>query len=275
MTIPIGSDITTAAVETARGLTRLGVPVFTARLTPKGDPIPPRGWQGARPDPAVLDFLQSGDTLCAVAGRVFDVLDVDPRNGGRESARRLQAELGEHKPNVYGRASTPSGGWHIWIAALGIGKRAGFYPGLDLQGSRLDGTGRSFVFIPPTVRPSKVDGVRRPYVWHVPPAVMPVGDRSGEHLAEIIRAARGRVPTQPSRSPGWEMTRCGVAPFVRFVARLKEGERNEGLFWACCRAIEADCEEGLPLLVRAAACAGLPEPEAWATVRSAQRRVTL
>jgi hypothetical protein len=46
---------------------------------------------------------------------------------------------------------------------LGIGTHPGFLPGLDLKGGKNDGSSRGFVFLPPTVRPSKVTGKRSQY----------------------------------------------------------------------------------------------------------------
>ena len=66
-------------------------------------------------------------------------------------------------------------------------------PGLDLQGGREDGSGRGFVFLPPTVRPSKVDGERRGYRFEVAPGKP---GRRNDALAELVgrtvaeRAAR-------------------------------------------------------------------------------------
>lgn len=146
-------------------LAELGVPIFSARLKANGDPIPPTGWEKTRVSVAAATrFRPSPSTgLCAVMGTVYDVIDIDPRNGGAESIRHLSDKLGDDGPEIYWRVNTPSGGQHLWIASLGIGSHGGFMPGLDLKGGRPDGSSRGFVFLPPTVRPSKVDGQRRPY----------------------------------------------------------------------------------------------------------------
>jgi hypothetical protein len=96
-------------------------------------------------------------------GVVYDVIDIDPRNGGAESIQVLSEKLGDDGPEIYWQVNTPSGGKHLWIASLGIGSHGGFLPGLDLKGGREDGTSRGFVFLPPTVRPSKVTGKRISY----------------------------------------------------------------------------------------------------------------
>jgi hypothetical protein len=53
------------------------------------------------------------------------------------------------------------------------------------------------------------------------------------------------------------------------VARQLEGNRDNALFWAACRAAEAGTPDLTPL-VDAAVSAGLPEVQARRTVRSAR-----
>lgn len=157
MSIP--SDVSDALSD-ARILAEMGVPLFTARLKPNGDPLPPNGWERTRPSVAVANRFRPSrqSALCAVTGIEFDVLDIDPRNGGDKSIQQLSETLGENGPEIYWRVKTPSGGMHLYIARLGIGTHTGFMPGLDLKGGREDGSSRGFVFLPPTIRPSKVTG---------------------------------------------------------------------------------------------------------------------
>jgi hypothetical protein len=66
---------------------------------------------------------------------------------------------------------------------------------------------------------------------------------------------------------------------VANLAGLTEGvpclpsvsSRNDGLFWAACRAAEAGDETVLAELATAARSAGLSDREITATIRSAQR----
>jgi hypothetical protein len=59
------------------------------------------------------------------------------------------------------------------------------------------------------------------------------------------------------------------------VSRLEEGERNRGLFWAACRAVEEGHAEALDDLVIAAVGTGLSKTEAVRTVASAARTAGL
>jgi AAA domain/Bifunctional DNA primase/polymerase, N-terminal len=178
-----------AALDIARDLVRLGVPVFTATLDRDGKPAR-LGWERIQPDLSEVDNWRPGLALCALMGHKFDALDIDPRHGGQESYGALLGELGQQKPTVYGRVQTPSGGEHLWLAPLGVGSRDRIRDGLDFKGGRPDGSGRGLVFIPPTVRPSKITGELLPYRWAEVPSIVPAtADRTGTPLARIVSGA--------------------------------------------------------------------------------------
>ena len=84
---------------------------------------------------------------------MFDVVDVDPRNGGLDSWPLLLARLADEPPELFGIAATPSRGAHFWIASQGVAKTK-LAKGIDLQAAG------GFVFIAPTVRPSRAVGRR-------------------------------------------------------------------------------------------------------------------
>lgn len=188
-----------SALDVARGLAQAGCVLFRApsmRL--------PARWQESRPGPDSLEAVadwRPGDGLALVGGTVFDVLDVDPRNGGTASEASLR-EAGLW-PRAYGVASTPSGGTHHLIRALGIGKCVAA-SGIDLQGGRPDGTGRGFVWLAPTVRASKLDGVPHAYEWVIRPGIGGAGsvaeldgDDTGEGLSGLLSGRRESSGTGP------------------------------------------------------------------------------
>jgi hypothetical protein len=149
---------TSAAPESliaAGMLADAGMPVFSCGLDRRGNPMPPEGWQETVVGDSGVRGWKRGRALCGVTGVIYDVLDVDPRNGGAKSFAALFDELGDDLPDVDWKVRTPSGGIHMYIAPLGIGTVPGFMPGLDLKGGKPDGSSRGFVFLPPTVRPSK------------------------------------------------------------------------------------------------------------------------
>jgi hypothetical protein len=222
-------------LDVARSLAAAGVPVFVAypdETSPTGYRHP-LGWQTTRANPAYIDAWRPGLALGAVMGHVFDVLDIDPRHGGTESAWQLRADLAGDMPVIYGRAKTPSGGWHCWLAPLGIGKHTGFRPGLDLQGGKPDG-GRSFVFLPPTIRASKVDAVSRPYTWLQPPSIPAGADKSGAQLAEFVLRTAGHTapvrvdsPARPVAGASGRYVLAAVEAELERVASAGEGDRHE------------------------------------------------
>lgn len=123
----------------------------------------PARWQLTVPARVWLERWQPGWALAAVGGHAADFLDIDPRNGGEASFAEVR-DAG-HWPTVFGVQRTPSGGEHDLISPVGERKVTGLLPGLDYQGGAADGQGRGFVWIAPTVRRSKVDGVSRAYHW--------------------------------------------------------------------------------------------------------------
>src|SRR5206468_3027883 len=63
----------------------------------------------------------------------------------------------------------------------------------------------------------------------------------------------------------------GLSYLAAWVQRQEEGNRNDGLFWAACRAAEAGDETALAGIAAAAHAAGLPGREIAATIASARR----
>lgn len=63
----------------------------------------------------------------------------------------------------------------------------------------------------------------------------------------------------------------GIEPLAGFVRELRPGQRNDGLFWAACRAAE-DGLDPAPL-AQAAAEIGLPPEQIARTIASARHTV--
>lgn len=228
-------DADTALAE-ARRLVRLGCAVFVARpardrRTLGWDPSwghggsgywLPEDWESTPVDPGTLDRYQYGDALGMVTGHAFDVLDVDPRNGGDDDLRELE-RLGL-VPTAYAKAATPSGGVHLFTAPHRVRKTK--RGGLDLQAGDARGNGRGFVWIAPTVRRSKVSQQIQPYVWIETVTKQPVGrpDDTATALVEWFRAGRPTTtPTAEQRWPGgseeWLAAHTTGKTLSRAVAR--------------------------------------------------------
>lgn len=198
-----------AGLRVARLLIEWGVPVFRAR--PDLDEAGiwrssgghqgtgywlPKRWEQTAPDQGVIDAWRPGDALCAVTGVLVDVIDVDPHKGGSESFGWLLAE--GLMPRSWGRVATASGGTHDYVATLGVASWNDLLgkPGLDLKAGKPDGSGRGFVFLPPTVKLSKVTGEPVEYRWlddepDLDELVIVGADHTGDALTERVSGARG------------------------------------------------------------------------------------
>lgn len=194
----------------AERLAKLGVPLFIAAVDEHGKPHPPAGWQKTQPGEASLKAIrlwQPGMALCAVQGVVTDVLDRDPQNGGDWAS--LTTSLAQHEGDdtpTIALTRTPSGGEHAWVWTLGLRKQQSVVTGIDYQAGAPDGSGRGFVFIPPTVRPSKITGEPHPYVWDIEPPRAVTGasqlvsqSRLRKYL--VTRQATSLSPSEPGYEP--------------------------------------------------------------------------
>lgn len=77
------------------------------------------------------------------------VIDVDPRNGGKESMTHLESERGWLADEGCAIARTGGGGWHyVFTAPTGIRLPASLAPGVDLI------TGNHYIVVDPSVHPS-------------------------------------------------------------------------------------------------------------------------
>jgi len=237
------------ALEIAHHLVDLGVPVFPAppNSSKPGEFLYPGMWPEYRPNHSAVDRWQPGWALAMVTGVVFDVLDIDPRNGGMDGLSELHRALGD-LPELYGEAETPSAGRHLLIARtrLAKGKPA---QGIDLQAGDDRGQGRGFVFIAPTVRVSRY-GPRKGepvmYRWTQEPIGAPgsAPDPTLASLVDLIGAARPlrRAPAaarpvdeeeDPFDSAGSVWTPAEAARVmdqqVLAVEQAREGEINSTL----------------------------------------------
>ena len=206
----LGEDVQDA-LQIAHTLIDMGVPLFSAppRTGSPGEFHYPDAWQTYRPNHVQVNRWKPGWCLAMVTGVVFDVMDIDPRNGGAESMTELAVALGwDDGPGgatVYGQAATPSAGEHLLIGRTYLAKTTKAGKGIDLQCGDRHGNGRGFVFIAPTVRPSKY------------------GEHKGEDVAYRWRMAPGRY-----RIPGQEPD-PGLSALVAHVQALQAPRRPTGI----------------------------------------------
>lgn len=244
------------AIDVAHRLVDLGVPIFTAWKNhgPGGEFILPSAWPDFKPHHRQVEIWKPGAALCMVTGVVFDVIDIDPRNGGLEGYRGLAEALDwdtQGGPEDYAVAFTPSNGEHHLIGRTGLrkGKPA---KGVDLQAGDDHGEGRGFIYIAPTVRVSKFgpnEGREVEYRWDVEPNAAPVLTDPGlERFTRYVvdlKPSRAKTAPAPAATAAidddlaafgdepadWtaaEATKL-IAQQARAVAEAKEGEINNTL----------------------------------------------
>jgi Bifunctional DNA primase/polymerase, N-terminal len=185
-----------------------------------------------------------------------DVVDVDKKgeHSGYAAWNDLKRAGLAGEPQAIVR--TPSGGMHAYYRGTEH-QRNGHLPDKLLDFRSTGG----YVVTPP----STVGG--RPYAVVSKQASAATFDwsKAREHLDP-------QPQRQPYRAPERDADRSrDVSHLADWVARQPEGNRNEGLFWAANRAVEAGDTETLTALSRAAQAAGLSSREADRTIRSAQQ----
>ncbi len=253
-------------LRAAQSYARAGWPVFP--LIP-GEKMPlsrTHGFQDASTDPdRITDWWgrNPGRNVGIATGSPGpDVLDVDQHgeagNGFGAFQRLQRAGL------VTGASAlvrSPSGGFHAYYA--GTDQRSGKLPAHHLDFRAQGG----YIVAPP----SRVGG--REYE---------LASRQGGGATLDWAAVRQLLEPERERKTQRGPERTGdrpadVARLAAFVARQEHGNRNDGLFWAACRAHEAgllDDPATAEELVAAALRSGLRggEREARRTIASAQQQ---
>jgi hypothetical protein len=244
-------------LDSALKLADTGMPVFPCLLDKR--PATVHGFKDASADSATVCELwrkYPGPLIGVPTGEVsgFNVLDFDTAK---------HPEASDWWRDNYGRLPrtrmhrTRSGGFHLLFKhdALIRGTSSKIWRGVDTRGA-----GNFIVWWPANGLP----------VIDAPLAAWP------DWLLAEFRP-KPQPPTVPWVShfrgdSGW------LRGLVRFVVYAVEGERNQKLFWAACRAGEAvrdgKADEGfvVEVLLEAAQHAGLDRRGAQATIRSGMQR---
>jgi Bifunctional DNA primase/polymerase, N-terminal len=237
-----------------------GWPVFPCRPGRK-EPDTPHGFKDATTDPGRITSWWTAapgrNVAIATGDPGPDVLDVDvrPRGSGYQALWRLRRAGLLEVPVA--AVATPSGGLHLYYP--GTGQPSGRLPDCHLDFKAAGG----YVLAPP----SAVTGRHYRAVRYPPGHTdLTTGGRL-DWAAAVAFLEPGRQDLHPAELPG----HADTGRLVAWVARLPEGNRNAGLFWAACRAAEAGHPGVLEDLAAAAQAAGLPAAEAARTIASARR----
>jgi len=198
---------------------------------------------------------------CGPASGIL-VVDVDPRNGGSASLASLAA-TGRVLP-LAPRQRTGNGGWHYLLRAdpsIG-GSKGRLGAGIDLKS-----TGGYIVVAPSRIQASK-NGPGGAYRWEVTPFEVAPPPMPVWMMTLLCRAPLPRPSSRPD-------ARCGgIESLARFVAGSPQGERNNRLYWAACRARELIARRAISealavrRLTEAAGVAGLVGPDAPGALRT-------
>lgn len=219
-------------------------------------PMTKTGFKAATTDPEQIRYWWERAPQALIGGSLpkhLLVLDVDPHNGG--SLDELEQHLGPLPPTLTVWSGRGDGGRHLYFhRPPGELTSTALPTGVDLRVG-----GRHYLILPPSLHPLTGE----PYVWDS----SPVSSLTPPAASKIRRIAKSVTPRRLSS----ETARNGL---LAFVAGAPEGERNSRLFWAACRASEANDKVALENLRNAAATAGLSETETERTIESALKEVT-
>lgn len=197
------------------------------------------------------------------------VLDIDPRNGGYTSLCGIEERVGVLPGTT--TAITGGDGLHMFYRSPGFDLPKEPFPGVEFKHN-------NYVVLAPSVHKS---GAR--YTWpgsrnkfFKPETPWPSALLPRKEKPRPIARPNGYTPSLSGiRRPGKHWT---VDTLVQHVMDSHEGNRNDSLYFAACRAHETAAEGHLDLgealngLLAAASAVGLAERDAWATINSADNR---
>ncbi len=248
--------MTRSITDQALACAARGWPVFPCQPGGK-EPATAHGFRDASTDPDQIAWWwrRHPDANLAIATGTPgpDVLDVDqhgPAGNGFTALNRL-IRAGLTKP-ASAIVATPSGGMHLYYA--GSDQRCGKLPRHHLDFRAQGG----YVVAPP----SRIGGRRYQVLRHQAGS----GGLDWGKVTDLLEPQRHATQARLADPRGGELSRL-----ASWVGQQPEGNRNDGLFWAACRAAEAGDEAVLADIAAAAASAGLTDLEIGRTIASARR----
>jgi hypothetical protein len=247
-----------AREEAAHRYADAGWRVFPAEPGGKR-PIPEHGFlEATTSHKQIQDWWQSeprSNLAVATGAPGPDVLDVDKHKEGDGFAAFNQLKRAGLVRDPMAIVRTPSGGFHAYYKGTEH-QRNGHIPGVYVDFRSQGG----YVVAPPSTIAGRDYEVARK---------QPSADTFDWGAARNLLAPQPE--RQPYRAPERGDGPRDVSHLVAWVAEQPEGNRNHGLFWASCRAVEAGDTATLDSLASAARAAGLDEQEIGRTIASAQR----
>jgi len=237
-----------------------GHPVFPCEWRGENakKPLTDHGFQDASTDENTINMWWSENPEAAIGyptGIKYDVLDIDLKETNGVAALNLLKGFGlleGYEKSV----KTPSKGIHLYYPVdtnSPIPNKQIPSAGVDVRGAG------GYVIIPP----SKINGEQYRYMYESDEPGFPLPWKQIEPLLTSKESIPKSYDSPPSAGEH------SLEALQGWVSQLKPGERNAGLFWACCRAIEGGHDPRK--LADAAFTAGLTGSEIKSTIRSAFR----
>ncbi|MEV6817920.1 bifunctional DNA primase/polymerase [Nocardiopsis dassonvillei] len=218
--------------------------------------LAPHGFKDATTDQDQINAWWSryptANVATATGAPAVDVVDVDNKPDGNGFAAFNRLVRAGMLGGAVALVRTPSGGIHAYFPGTdqGCGRLGSHFIDFKARGG--------YVVVPP----STVQG--RPYVL--------TEERPTGAPVDWARIKRALDPPRPVPVRAG-CSSHGVGALVDWLSRQQEGNRNNALFWAACRALETGSPgNDLDQLANAAVGIGLSESAARATIRSAMRR---
>jgi hypothetical protein len=222
-------------------------------------PLTLHGHHDATMDPDVIKAWWLRWPRAMIGAAVPDsllVLDIDPRNGGE--LEQLIALVGDLPPTLTVWSGRNDGGQHLYYQRPAGPLTSTRLPqGIDLKVN-------GYCIVPPSIHPA----TGLPYRWD---------DRPAASLPPRLQELLTPLPPRPIAHSGSNGSAVGSAiGLVRVVVGAPEGNRNNVLYWAACRAAENGILNNHveALLINAAVTAGETETKARRTVASARRKMS-
>jgi hypothetical protein len=244
------------AVRSALACASRGWPVFPCQPDGKA-PVTRHGFRDATTNPEHIrrwwEHHPTANVAIATGAPGPDVLDVDQRGpAGNGFAAFNQLKRAGLLDGASAIIATPGGGLHAYFTGSSQASRSLPSRHLDFKASG------GYVVAPP----SQVNG--KPYRL--------VKEREPRSRGLDWQEATDLLDPERHRVSGPFIAPSGSAgQLADWVERLREGNRNAGLFWAACRAVEAGRGNTLDELAAAAARTGLDHREIARTIASARR----
>jgi hypothetical protein len=243
-------------IDAALNLAALGWQVFPC-IWWSGEsakaPLVKNGFHDATSDPRLIKRWWTKWPAAMIGAAVpawLVVLDIDPRHGGSLDALE---QLAGPMPTLAAWSGRGDGGRHLYFQRpLGPLTSTRLPAGVDLKVG-----GKGYCIVPPSIHPDTGEAYR----WESrrAPAILP------DRLQGLLTPAPKPIYRPSNRN-------TSAVGLLRKVAETPEGNRNDALFWAACRAGEDGILDQIEdQLLAAALAAGEIETKARRTIASARR----